>query len=160
MMTKRSLDTLLDDLAKPKVAPIPEAATSAEAFDILFPPRPAVPIELPPVVDVMPTYVGRGQVADAKILTLDPRPELPGELAWRMLFYALWMIDGHDPYGLYGKMHGLRCIDAVGLEPAAKGMKLVIGGGEDAAQEWATERARILADPTMAQNLDRVLKNL
>ncbi|MSP11618.1 MAG: hypothetical protein EXR62_01540 [Chloroflexi bacterium] len=40
---------------------------------------------------------------------LDPRPDLPDTDLWRRLLPLAFDLDGHDPAGLFGSLHGLRC---------------------------------------------------
>jgi len=46
-------------------------------------------------------------------LWADPRPDLTGDHGrWIVLLALAWAVDGRNPYGLYGALHGVRCCGA------------------------------------------------
>lgn len=42
----------------------------------------------------------------------DPRPDLADTFLWGALLARAYDLDGHDPAGLFGALHGLRCCGA------------------------------------------------
>ena len=73
--------------------------------------------------------------------TRDPRPDLADDThTWSCLLERAYEHDGHDPDGLFGVLHGLRCVGAAlawrdgwRLEP-----------GEMSADEYAAHRVGYL----------------
>ena len=56
---------------------------------------------------------------------MDPRPDLTRDsAAWERLLQATFIQDGHDQDGLYGTLHGLRCLGFI-LETYRGGVRLV-----------------------------------
>jgi hypothetical protein len=84
----------------------------------------------------------------------DPRPDLAADTqAWRALLEVTFLLDGEEPDGLYGALHGVRCCGARlvpagvgGPERTGRGYRLCPGtaylGG---AAAWAADRERWLA---------------
>ena len=59
--------------------------------------------------------------------TADPRPDLAGDSTlWRRLLGLAYGRDFHDPHGLFGALHGLRCCGAV-LARGPGGLRLLPG---------------------------------
>ena len=74
--------------------------------------------------------------------TADPRPDLAGDSAlWRRLLGLAYGCDFHDPRGLFGALHGLRCCGAA-LAASPGGLRLV--PGELPPDEYAALRADYL----------------
>ncbi|MBI4507217.1 MAG: hypothetical protein HY691_16930 [Chloroflexi bacterium] len=71
----------------------------------------------------------------------DPRPELPDHAAWTLLLARAYALDGHDPGGVYGALHGMRCLGAR-LADDGHGWRLL--PGELASAEYGEMRERWL----------------
>ena len=85
----------------------------------------------------------------------DPRPDLgDGPLYGRLLALA-WALDGHDPAGLFGALHGLRCLGARTGRDVGRARLLA---GEIPAPEYAALRRRYLLP--RADDLRRLLGEL
>lgn len=69
--------------------------------------------------------------------TADPRPDLGDSARWRELLTAAYTHDGHDQGGLFGALHGLRCLGA-SLREGTGGLRLF--PGELAADEYRALR--------------------
>jgi hypothetical protein len=68
----------------------------------------------------------------------DPRPDLVADSPlWQRLLGLAYDRDGADPRGLFGSLHGLRCLGA-GLVAEEGRARLV--PGELSAEEYAAER--------------------
>lgn len=73
---------------------------------------------------------------------LDPRPDLVYDHGlWVRLLARAYGLDGHQPNGLYGAFHGLRCLGAR-LADDGHGLRLV--PGDISGDEYAALRARWL----------------
>ncbi|MBI4506292.1 MAG: hypothetical protein HY691_12220 [Chloroflexi bacterium] len=72
---------------------------------------------------------------------LDPRPELPDHTQWVKLLARAYGLHGHEPAGVYGALHGMRCL-CVLLRDDGNGLRLL--PGELARDEYAALRARWL----------------
>ena len=71
----------------------------------------------------------------------DPRPDLGDGALFVRLLAAAHRLDGGDPAGCYGALHGLRCLGArVGLDFG----RARLLSGEIPAAEYARLRARYL----------------
>ena len=73
----------------------------------------------------------------------DPRPDLAQDTAlWEQVLEAAFQLDGDDPAGLFGTLHGLRCCGARLVRPGRGGWKIQPGadylGGQEA---WEGDRA-------------------
>ena len=94
------------------------AMTTGSLFDLLEPvrsPKPAAPVPLWPTKAKEPALGGPA----------DPRLDLEGDGAlWRNLLTTAFLLDGEEPDGLYGALHGLRCSGAR-LVPNGKGCRLL-----------------------------------
>ncbi|MBI2321341.1 MAG: hypothetical protein HYU88_04425 [Chloroflexi bacterium] len=80
------------------------------------------------------------RAAEANYRT-DPRPELPDHSAWVRLLARAYEADGHDPAGVYGALHGMRCLGAR-LADDGNGLRLL--PGELARDEYRALRQRWL----------------
>jgi hypothetical protein len=80
--------------------------------------------------------------------TADPRPdrELDADL-WSLLLAAAFDVDGHDPNGLCGALHGLRCS---GSALIADGGRVRLATGALAAAEYADLRREYLVPHEVA----------
>jgi hypothetical protein len=86
----------------------------------------------------------------------DPRPDLaPDSPVWAKLLSAAYHLDGHDPYGVWGALHGMRCLGAH-IEVLAGQAR--IQPGEVNTQEYMLLRERYLR-PHLAA-ICRLLANL
>lgn len=73
------------------------------------------------------------------ISNLDPRPDLAADSdAWAWLLGVVYPVDGRDPFGIFGRLLGLRCWGAGLIE---EGGRLRIAGGEMDADEYQRLRA-------------------
>ncbi len=79
-----------------------------------------------------------GSAAARERFTCDPRPELPDTSLWEGVLALTYEIDGGNTNGLFGALHGLRCLGAQLVETDA-GIGLVAGerSGEFAALQAA-----------------------
>ncbi len=70
--------------------------------------------------------------------TTDPRPDLAEDSAlWGRLLARAFALDGDDPTGLCGALHGLRCC---GAALVAEGGRLRLTAGEMGDDEYAALR--------------------
>ncbi len=60
-----------------------------------------------------PTAIPSDGPVLADELAGDPRPDLPGSELWTRLLATAHELDGPDPAGLFGALHGLRCCGAI-----------------------------------------------
>ena len=61
------------------------------------------------------------------VWSADPRPDLHVDSAmWATILTKAFAVDGHDPDGLFGALHGLRCLGA-GLSESEEGWRIVPG---------------------------------
>src|SRR5262249_20629525 len=60
-----------------------------------------------------PMKAGLLSLVDRERWGCDPRPDLAADAGlWRVLLPAAYAIDGADPHGAFGVLHGLRCLGA------------------------------------------------
>jgi hypothetical protein len=79
---------------------------------------------------------------DAECWKQDPRPDLAGDSAlWAQLLALAYDYDGHRAYGLFGALHGLRCMGA-GLVVIGGKAKLV--HGEMSQMDYDADRTTYL----------------
>ncbi|MBI4506416.1 MAG: hypothetical protein HY691_12840 [Chloroflexi bacterium] len=72
----------------------------------------------------------------------DPRPDIAHDhQRWTHLLACAFALDGHDPGGVYGALHGLRCLGAR-LADDGHGLRLL--PGELAHEEYRALRQRWL----------------
>ena len=71
----------------------------------------------------------------------DPRPDLGDRALYARLLAAAWSLDGADPAGAFGALHGLRCL---GARVALDFGRARLAAGEIPAAEYAELRARYL----------------
>lgn len=83
----------------------------------------------------------------------DPRPDLAGDHGrWTVLLALAWALDGADPHGVFGALHGIRCggaalvTDAQPRDLAHDGppLRWRLTRGELPEPEWQAYRARWL----------------
>ena len=86
----------------------------------------------------------------------DPRPDLGGGAPYRRLLAFAWMLDGHEPAGLFGALHALRCCGAAVDADPERGGRLL--RGEIPEPEYAALRRRYLLPRT--DELRRLLGEL
>jgi len=73
-----------------------------------------------------------------KGLRHDPRPELEEDTElWRALLEKADDLDGNDPLGLFGALHGLRCL---GASLTRVDGRVVLGHGRMSEAEYLEER--------------------
>lgn len=81
-------------------------------------------------------------IAWMDMITLDPRPDLAEDTRnWTRLLPVAYGLDGGDANGVFGVLHGLRCLGArlVVIGDQARLMR-----GDITEPEWAELRARWL----------------
>ena len=80
----------------------------------------------------------------------DPRPDLIGDHArWVALLAAAWAVDGANPQGVYGALHGIRCCGAQLVSEGPHGANApgrrpqwrLLPGAELTPTEWSALRA-------------------
>lgn len=115
---------------------IPDAPTSD--FDVWFPPRAA-----PSPEETTPQETTRRAGAAPWLPPWDdPRPDLLDDSArWCRLLREAWHHDHDKADGLFGALHGLRCLGAT-LISASVGVRLVRGAIDE--EEYADLRQRYL----------------
>lgn len=75
-------------------------------------------------------------------MATDPRPELTRDTPrWRRLLAVAFLVDGDHPEGLFGALHGLRCLGArlVASGSTEQGCRLLPPEGYDTRQ-WQADR--------------------
>jgi len=81
----------------------------------------------------------------------DPRPDLVGDHAgWRRLLEAAYLLDGDQPYGVFGALQGCRRCGARLEETAGAGWRLAPGAIAPGAwqalrRRWLRPHAAVLA---------------
>jgi len=89
-------------------------------------------------------------------LLFDPRPDLTDDSqTWHELLMAARAIDGAEPEGLYGALHGMRCL---GCRIAVVNGRAKLFRGEIAEDEYAALRDRWLRPHH--ETLVRLLENI
>lgn len=83
--------------------------------------------------------------APAPALLLDPRLDLREDIVlWERLLLSAREIDGNDPYGLYGALHGVRCLGGR-LDSQGGGLRLrkelETGDYQDVRSKWLQPHA-------------------
>jgi hypothetical protein len=74
----------------------------------------------------------------------DPRPDLAADHArWMVLLRDAYQMDGADPDGVFGVLHGIRCCGAT-IVPGSRGPGWKLEPGEIPASEWETIRQSYL----------------
>lgn len=89
-------------------------------------------------------------VAERERWTTDPRSDIDADTApWSLLLGIAFDADGDDPRGVFGVLHGLRCV-GVGLERDERGRwKLVAGEADDydeIRETWLLPRRREIGE--------------
>lgn len=88
-------------------------------------------------------FMNRDEIADL-LCQEDPRPDLADSALWSDLLRRAYALDGDEPEGLFGALHGLRCCGAR-LEATATSYRLRPDGDawED-EKAWEADTARWL----------------
>jgi hypothetical protein len=85
----------------------------------------------------------------------DPRSDdLPDSFVWGLVLAGAYRIDGDDPCGVFGALHGIRCLGA-DLEVSKDGIRIIPG---ELAAEYSEIRTTWLLPH--AETLTNLLANV